>query len=164
MQGTGQINRIDPKGGYTGKFGYVFTFNMTIQTASGQITGEIGSKTERYPMNAGDTITVEVTDGEHGRRFKNVNPKYAGQQGSSQPRQSTNKEPDWGAIAEGKCRSLVVQAAVASLQMKCRTFDEADALVRYMMNGRVQQVSANRADGGQQTFEQEYDIPVGDEY
>ncbi len=160
VQKTGQINRIDPTGGYPGKFGYVYTFQMTIQTASGQIVGEIGSKSERYPMNAGDQITVEATDGDHGTKFKKFDPQHQqGQQGSSQPHQSTNKEPDWDAIAEGKCRSLVVQAAVQSLQMECKNFNDVDRLVKYMMNGQRSGASANVRE-----FEQQYDLPQGDKY
>lgn len=167
MQKTGQINRIEPTlpDGYQSKNGYIFTYNMTIQTATGQITGEIGSKSEPYPMSAGAEIIVEVKDTAHGTKFKKVNPQQGSQQpaqGGSQQRQSNKKDPDWDAIAMGKCRSLVVQAAVTSLQMECKTFDQADALVKYMMSGQVQQVSANRTD--QQTFEQQYDIPPEDEY
>ena len=113
MQVTGRITGLQPtqRGGYNGRNGYIYTFDMTIDTPNGQILGEIGSKSQNYPKNTGDEITVEVKqDGQYGNKFKAVNPQYGNQgqpqQGRQQPQQShqsqqqtyhpvEKKEPDW---------------------------------------------------------------------
>jgi hypothetical protein len=91
MQKTGQITHIVKKGGYPSQGGYIHTFNMTVQFPDGEDTGEIGSKSEQYPMQRGDEITVEISDTQYGRRFKKVNPGY--QQGPSHSAQSQNSDP-----------------------------------------------------------------------
>ena len=92
MQITGQITNIQPKGGYQGQKGYIYTFDMAIQSPQGQHIGEIGSKSQIYPMQLGETIIVDVTKTEHGVRFKKVNPKYAGSPQNAQ--QPTGKPND----------------------------------------------------------------------
>lgn len=103
MNKTGQILSIVPTqaGGYASQGGWVYTFNMTIQCADGQFTGEIGSKTEQYPLSAGEQISVQVTNSQNGVKFKKFNPQYAaqdapqgGQQGRSQPAQSKGEAKD----------------------------------------------------------------------
>ena len=99
MQHTGTITNIVPtqQGGYQSQGGYVYTFMMSIQTDAGVIQGEIGSKTQLYPLGCGSPINVEVTQTEHGLKFKKINPQYAGQQGQPQsqapPQQSYNPPP-----------------------------------------------------------------------
>ncbi|KKM15295.1 hypothetical protein LCGC14_1697450 [marine sediment metagenome] len=97
---TGTILNIEPtqEGGYQSQNGYIYTFVMTIETPNGPLSGEIGSKTELYPVSVGKEITVNVTnDAGRGVKFKKINPQYASQsqpqntqQGTQQPRQSTN--------------------------------------------------------------------------
>ena len=128
---TGQIlsvvstaNRTG-KDGYQTPNGYICTFDMTIMTDAGPITGEIGSKSQVYPLAAGAEITVEMTSSQHGMRFKRQNLKFAGQQPQGRqmpqnPPQSTNSLPvfntppprDYDRENHGKCFSLIAQAAV----------------------------------------------------
>ncbi len=94
MQKTGTIFSIVPtqKGGYQSREGWVYTFMMTINCPDGHFTGEIGSKAQMYPLGQGQPITVEITDGQYGPRFKKINSQYAGQQGGP-PQQSYNPAP-----------------------------------------------------------------------
>ena len=94
---TGTKVSIEKLGGYQSKGGWVYTFSMTIQGGNGPVTGEIGSKTEVYPMNAGETISVEPTNTQHGMKFKKINadyqqqpPQQNGQQAAPQPTGATN--------------------------------------------------------------------------
>ncbi len=90
MQKTGNIVQIVPAGSYQAQGNTIYIFLMTIQCADGTFTGEIGAKSQQYPMNVGDTINVTVTNDQHGVKFKKFNPQYApqggqgGQQGRSQ--------------------------------------------------------------------------------
>ena len=91
MQHTGNITAIQPtqQGGYQSSNGWIFTYTMTVNTQAGPITGEIGSKSQPYPKNPGEQITVEVTsDQQHGNKFKNINPQFAGQNQQA-PQQQT---------------------------------------------------------------------------
>ena len=77
---SGKIERLAPTadGGYNGSHGYVWTFDMTVRSAEGTVSGEIGSKTQNYPLNIGAEITVEAKQTEHGPRLKKINPQYSG--------------------------------------------------------------------------------------
>ena len=130
MQITGRITGVQPtqRGGYQGRNGYIYTFDMAIDGPNGQIVGEIGSKSQQYPLTVGDEITVDVKqDGQYGNKFKSVNPKFQG--GGNQPQQTqpaqrqtpSKQEPDWDAIAEGKVRHGVICAAIQSNQIECKT-------------------------------------------
>ena len=94
MQKTGTIANIIPtqQGGYQGAGGWVYTFMMTIDCPDGQFTGEIGSRTQPYPLGEGQSILVEMSEGQYGPKFKKINPQYAGQQGG-QSQQSYNPPP-----------------------------------------------------------------------
>ena len=125
---SGNILSITPDGGYDIPNGYIYTFEMTIETADGNYVGQIGSKSENYPTAVGQPIIVNVTEDSHGTKFTKVNPKFAGkpvpqqrpqQQPRPQPRQNpptaspqaTGKhEPNWDAIAQGKVRHGLVCA------------------------------------------------------
>ncbi|KKN78854.1 hypothetical protein LCGC14_0346260 [marine sediment metagenome] len=93
---TGIIKSIQPNGGYQSQNGYINTSMMTIDVAGeGQITGEIGSKSQPYPMNVGEEITFEIKNTEHGVKFKKVNPEYrqayqSASQGDGQAAQQSN--------------------------------------------------------------------------
>ncbi len=138
MQKTGKIVSIDPAGDYTGKFGLVYTFQMTIDSDAGPLTGEIGSKAQAYPMSAGQDITVEVTSGEHGTKFKKVNQQQVGgQQQPPQQRQAPQDKPDWDKIAEGKVRHGIVCAAIQSGQVVCADEQAVDAWVEYVMGRKA---------------------------
>ena len=141
MQVTGRITGLQPtqRGGYSGRNGYIYTFDMAIDGPNGQIVGEIGSKAQNYPKNIGDEITVEVKqDGQYGNKFKAVNPQYGnqGQQGRQQPapqgfsqaaQKLGNKKqgPDWDLkdyhIALQCCAKVFMEAQA----QKKMTFDEA---------------------------------------
>ena len=90
MQITGQITNIVADGGYDGQGGHINTFQMTINTSQGPITGRIGSKSSPYPMSPGAEITVEQSDRGYGPEFKKINPQYANQQ---QPPQQQGYQP-----------------------------------------------------------------------
>lgn len=77
MQLQGNISAIEPTGGYQTPNGYIYTFNMAIETPQGSYMGQIGSKSEQYPANIGDAIIVEATQDKHGTKFKKVNPQFA---------------------------------------------------------------------------------------
>ena len=132
---TGIIKQIQPNGGYQSQRGYIYTSMMTIDVAGeGQITGEIGSKSDPYPMNVGDEITFDFTNTAHGTKFKKVNPQYAqGQQNAPQGQNSGNR--DYDAENRGKCRTQFIKAAIIGGQIRCRDFVECDMLVRYAMTG-----------------------------
>lgn len=120
MQVTGKIINIQPDGGYSGQHGYINCFQMTVQGPDGQITGQIGSKSQTYPKAVGQEITVEVTNGQHGTRLKNINPQHQGggqQQGqqSAQQRQAPqNAGRDYDKENKGKCFCNYVSAMLAS--------------------------------------------------
>jgi hypothetical protein len=78
---SGTIINIQPDGGYQSQNGYICTFQMTIQTADGsKYIGQIGSKSQTYPLAVGQPINVEVNNTEHGVRFKKFNPQYGAAQ------------------------------------------------------------------------------------
>ncbi len=143
MQITGTIINVLPTadGGYQSQNGYIFTYNMTIQGTDGQTyTGEIGAKTDLYPLGNGQQITVEFTNTQHGSRFKKVNPQYAGQpqQRGGQP----NKGRDYDKENRGKCRFGLYQACI---QQGCKPremvndkalLDAIEILIQWSMNGR----------------------------
>ena len=83
MNKTGEILNIVPTqtGGYQSQNGWIYTFDMTIQCADGEFTGEIGSKAQQYPMNIGDTINVAATNSQQGVKLKRFKDGYAPQQG-----------------------------------------------------------------------------------
>ena len=91
---SGKIERLAPTadGGYNGSHGYVWTFDMTIRSAEGTVSGEIGTKTQNYPLNIGDPITVEAKQTEHGPRLTKINPQYSGGGQGSGGQASPEKE------------------------------------------------------------------------
>jgi len=145
MQKQGTITTIMPTpapGGYQSQNGWIYTFMLTIQCQDGVHSGEIGTKTQNFPMNTGEQITVEMTQGQYGPRFKKINPQYAGQDGApqpqqqpSQPRQQPNTKPrDYDAENRGKCRSLALCAMIAAgIQPD---YNLCDKYVEYMMKGQ----------------------------
>ena len=106
---SGKITRIVPQGGYNGRNGYIYTFDMTVQCAEGTVTGEIGSKSEVYPLVVGDSITVEASQSDHGPRLKKINPEYSGQsRGNKKDGRDYDKEN------RGKCRLNLIKATIVS--------------------------------------------------
>ena len=90
---NGRITNISSVSGYQGQFGYVYTFQMTIQTPDGAYkTGIIGSKSQVYPLSDGSPITVEVTNHQGEIRFKKFDPQY-GQPSSQQAPQAAPVAP-----------------------------------------------------------------------
>ena len=81
QQITGNITNVVPTqgGGYQSQNGYIFTYNLTIQTEQGSFTGIIGSKKQPYPVAVGQQISVEWESTEHGTKFKKFNAQYANQ-------------------------------------------------------------------------------------
>lgn len=88
MQYQGTIASVIPDGGYQSQNGWIYRFNMTINSQNGPVTGEIGSKTEFYPLQQGEQIVVTSTNDSHGTKFKKVNPGYQQQQPPQQGNQA----------------------------------------------------------------------------
>ena len=131
MQKTGIIRNLEPKGGYESRNGYINTFWIGIETDAGMIKGEIGTKSEQYPKNIGEQITVDITeDPQYGTKLKAVNPKYGGGGGGSRPPQT--KED-----VEGKCKCQVICAAIASGQLSCTSLSDVQSYADYMMGKKA---------------------------
>lgn len=77
--------------GYQIKNGYIYTFDMSIQTPQGVMTGEIGSKSQIYPLALGQQIIVEQTDSGQGVKFKKINPQYQPPQHQQAPQQAAQR-------------------------------------------------------------------------
>jgi len=76
MQITGQILNIVPNGTFNSAHGLVYKFNMTIKNGPNdgdELTGGINSKSQNYPMQVGEEITVESTTNNYGINFKKIN-------------------------------------------------------------------------------------------
>ena len=144
MQITGNITNIAPDGSYEFKGNTIYTFQMSIDDGSGNIqTGQIGSKKNVYPANIGDEIIVNVTTNNHGTSFKKVNPNFNNGGGGGQqqaPRQQggytppSQESPDWDKIARGKCACTVICAAIQSNQIDCKTAEDVERWVDFMMD------------------------------
>jgi len=117
MTKTGQITQITPDGGYQSQRGYIYTFQMTIQCPDGTFTGQIGSKSQVYPLGIGETINVDVTSTQHGVRFKKFNPQYAQQQIASaqaaigRPADSQTAKQSESKVDMPKIRSMAISYA-----------------------------------------------------
>ena len=128
MQIQGQITNIVPDGSYVAQGNTIYTFQMTIQGQRGVFTVQIGSKSQAYPIAVGQPIMVEMTETQHGVRFKKINPQYQPSQAPQQqqmptaniPQQPTynpvpqEKPRDYDKENHGKCFSLLCQAVLQS--------------------------------------------------
>ena len=152
MQVTGTIRSVfaTEQGGYQSQNGYIYTYDMVIDTAQGPVAGEIGSKAQPYPLAPGQPITAESTQGEYGPRLKKVNPQYAGQPGGKQP----NKGRDYDKENRGKCRFGLYQACIqhgcnpAELVADKPLLDAIETLVVWSMTGRQQPTQPPPNTGG----------------
>lgn len=132
LQGT--IKSITPDGGYQGTNGYIHTYQMTIEAANGAHTGQIGSKSQPYPLGAGSPIAVEVSETPHGVRFKKFNPQY-GQQQAPQNQQAppnSNGEKE-ERIMRGNSLNAIMSATDVPLDM---VGDYLLAGVRFIKTGK----------------------------
>ncbi len=96
MEIQGTVTSIVPttEVGYQSQNGYIYTFNMGVQTLQGAVYGEIGSKSQNYPIAIGQPIIVDSYKDEQGRdKFKKINPKYAGQNQQQAPSQGQQQQP-----------------------------------------------------------------------
>ena len=109
---SGTIKNIEPDGGYQGQNGYIYTFQLTIRDGNKEATGQIGSKSQTYPVKVGEQISVEMTDTEHGVRFKKYNAQYAGQGGGQTAGNQAQPGRDYDKENHGKCFSLILQSAI----------------------------------------------------
>ena len=136
---NGTIANIVPLGQYSGQNGLIYTFTMTINSQNGAITGEIGSKSNVYPMSIGESITVETRQDAHGTKFKKINPQYQpvappqAPQGPSQAAQSQNDtQTQILRQCAGKCASWLVAGTIVTFEER---FKEAERWVGYFQNG-----------------------------
>ena len=136
MQVTGTIRSVfaTQEGGYNSQNGYIYTFDMAIDTPQGPMTGEIGSKSQPYPAAVGDPITVDVRQTDRGPKFKKINPQYAGQQ--QRQAQQPNK-PNWDEIARGKVRCNLVCAGIQSGQLSVTCPTDCNAWMDYIFTGNT---------------------------
>lgn len=147
MQIQGNITNIVSDGGYNTDNGYVYTFQMGIQTPMGVYTGQIGAKTQIYPLGVGQPIIVDMTESQHGTRFKKVNPKFAGQSPQRPPQntpkplppakqpapqQSSGNGLDKTSFAMAYAKDLVVAGKVDILNM----YKVAQSMHEYMTTGK----------------------------
>ena len=127
MQKTGKIINIVTAGSYQSQRNEtIHTFEMTIQCLDGTFTGEIGSKTQIYPKQIGEEICVEVTNTEHGVRFKKINPQYAG--GGSQGGGGQKADPN---------RELHIKREVAIKAVMSATTIPSDLIADYLLASMV---------------------------
>ena len=147
---TGIIKAIQPDGGYSAKTPqgpmYIYQYQMTIEVpGEGQVTGEIGSKSDPYPMQVNEEITFEIkldARATTGKKFKKVNPQYAqgGSQGGGQAPQGQNSG---GSIPkdriEGMVRTQFIKAAIINGMIKCDTFADVLMLTNFAMTGVIPQ-------------------------
>lgn len=137
MVKTGTIINIEPTGSYPGHSGTIYTFAMVIRFPDGDLKGEIGSKSEAYPLSMGSEITVDVTsDPQYGIKFKRVNqfgPQQRRQRPQNAAQRPNGKQPDWDAISRGKVRHGVTCAFIQSGTEP--TIDRVEYWVDYIMNG-----------------------------
>lgn len=154
IQGT--IFSIESDGGYDSQNGYIYTFQMCVHDQNGAAHyGQIGSKTEIYPLAKGQPIIVDTKEDQHGIKFTKVNPKYAaqGQPGGTAPQTGNTpplgnqgppaapqkaQGPDWDKIADGKVKCNVVCAAIQSGQFACKTIQDAQKYTDYIMGRDTQ--------------------------
>ena len=147
----GTITAIGPtqEGGYQCQGGYVYTYIMSIQTTTDLFTGEIGSKSQPYPLAVGSEIHFTVSTGRRGPKIKKVNPQYAqqGTQAGNYPqdpiqRPAAPQAPrrDFDKEARGKCRFGFYQALLHSMSANDLVSNNTELaaverLVEYSMNG-----------------------------
>ena len=165
MQVTGTIGnvqaRIDNNTGAQrfwqahGKTNYVF--EMSINTPTGPEIGEISSQTANvYPKPIGAPITVNVTDGQYGRKFSAVQEQQGQQQPfqqggqtnyPSQPQQQAppqNQPRDFDKENRGKCRFGLYAQRLGSgvspvdLANDRASLEAIEILIGYSMNGLPQ--------------------------
>ena len=144
MQLTGTITNIEATqaGGYQGRSGYIYTFDMSINTQQGVITGEIGSKSQTYPIAVGQPITVEQLNRGRGVEFKKINPQYqGGQQGGQQAGQRPNapagsKDTIIAREAAGNALGRLYSNSTAQVSVPDFIAD-IDVLSRYYITGKA---------------------------
>ena len=138
---SGTIVSAVPSGSYQTQFGEVFTTILTIRTATGDYTGEIGSKAlADVGTMINQQIDVEWRETEHGVKFKKYNPKYANQsqqQAPPQSRQQTNApkpvpETDFAKEARLKLICAYLQANDPP------NYKSITEFVKFILDGRVE--------------------------
>lgn len=145
MQISGTILSIVPDGGYQSQQGYVYTFQMGINTPAGVYTGQIGSKTQAYPLAVGQSIVVDMTNSNKGVRFKKINPQYATnapqQPNTPAPPPQTPQQPkapapqnglDKTSFAMAYAKDLVVAGKIPLLNM----YKVAMTMLEFMTTGK----------------------------
>ncbi len=128
---TGIIKAIYDDGEFDTQYGHLYAYKMLIQFdgEQNQTEGGINSKSHPYPGGNGDEITVEIQNTQHGVKFKRVNPQQQGGGGQN----SGGRGDD----VEGKCRTLIIEAGIASGQLKCQTFSEVIMWTDFAITGNV---------------------------
>jgi hypothetical protein len=149
MQIDGKILNIVSDGGYTGGHGYVFTYQITVDDGSPEgLTGQIGSKKDKYPKNIGDDISVISTTNQHGTSFKAVFNQQQGGGGGQQQQQPQQQQGqqgggytpppqqaprDFTAEARGKVTHGVICASIQSKQLECKTAEDVERWTDFIM-------------------------------
>lgn len=145
MTVNGTITEASPPSAPSGQYNVRYQ-DITITDELGKAWyGRIGSR-QGYQANTPIVVTVEEKDGQDGKYnyFRKLNPQY-GSQAPPQPAggqksQNAGKSPDWDAIAEGKVRTLLVEAGIQSGQIKIDPNNQIGDLEywkNYCMTGRA---------------------------
>lgn len=167
MLKTGNISSIVPCGGYNSQNGYINTFTMTVDFPDGQKIGEIGAKSAQYPLAPGQPITVEVTNSDHGLKFKKVNPGYGnqgGNQGSQNPPQrSPQPARDYDKENRGKCATQIVKAYVSAGNLPTSLFADQNELNAIKLLSMWLTTDMPLGNPQARQFEQTYDLPPADD-
>ena len=123
MQVQGTIYSVTPTGGYESQNGYIWTFEMVVNGPNGQIHGEIGAKSEQYPIVPGQPILVDsYLDKANKPRLKKINPKFVNQlpsqalQPPTMPTVNVPPQPTYTPVkqADGRNQSIERQSAIKS--------------------------------------------------
>ena len=119
--------------GYQSRGGYIYNFQMTVTGQAGTVSGQIGSKSQTYPVAVGQPIIVEHSDSQYGPRLKKINPQYAGQGQAPQAGQGGKPKVDWDKIARGKVLCNIVCAGIQSGQIVVTDKTAAEQWMEFIM-------------------------------
>ena len=133
---TGQITSIQPTNGYQSQNGWIYTFDMVVQTPQGLAAGEIGSKSQVYPLTTGQEITVEKYTHANKPKLKKINPQYQQQNAQQQP-PAQGGPPAQSSAAPNKDRIIATQVVFKALVERSGEVDENVLITNVDMIMRV---------------------------
>lgn len=119
-----KIQSVTPteKGGYTGQYGYMFTYNVTLDDGT---SGEVSCKNENQ-WKVGDEVELtSKQENQFGTRLRLQKPQQAGgfKSFANDPAKQARIDASWAitnAIAMGKTSTSDEIVAYANWLLKCR--------------------------------------------